>query len=478
MPKFESPVQLPKFTDDEWNRKKADHVSKYGYTINVPAFNDIFHTSLTTPPSKPELDLYKSKKIDELGKKRYDEIQKYQAKKRDHYLRMMSSPSPGWAQNIGSGLNFLDDLNDSLGTLAMVARFTARMVPRAIGKILMGPAGWALTAAEIVGFVGNLAYAPPTAKQGKRAMHDLTSRNPFSKKAAVRRARKLRLTLPTKGEIIEALQTTDSMFGYGICIGPLLGFAQDIIFGAYRVATGKKVIVKHAPIQYPTWMKALSPGIFALQAILPGNPVIDDDTYERAVMTSYAISQVMRPWILEWNPLDQVDGLQNAIIPAKPVIQPSTLMLLEEEGIDPRSVTGYPQINKREATFEELWDGSAEQTTNAFHAYADRNKHNYKGWMTAQFVSDIGQNMLALAEGDDAVVLDYDPVEKACHKMLDAGFVIYPTPTEAQINAFVTWIQTDTIFALSLQPFQFPRESRKRTGLDWIQESLIQHLKG
>lgn len=477
MPKFESPVQLPKFTDSDWEKKKANHIAKYGYTINVPAFNDIFHTSLTTPPSKPELDLYKNHDKNALGKKRFDEIQKYQAKKRDSYLRMISSPSPGWAQNIGSALNFLDDLNDALGTLSFVAKFTARMVPRAIGKVLMGPAGWALTAAEIVGFVGNLAYAPVTAMQGKRAMHDLTSRNPFTKKAAVARARKLRLTIPTKGEIIEALQTTDSMFGYGISLGPLMGFAQDIIFGAYRVATGKKVMVKHAPIAYPNWMKALSPGVFALQAILPGNPVIDDDTYERAVMTAYGISQVMRPYILDWNPLDQVDGLQNAIIPAKPVIQPSTLMLLEEEGIDPRSVTGYPQINKNESSFEELWDGSAEQTTNAFHGYADRNKNNYKGWMTAQFVSDIGQNMLSLAEGDDAVILDYDPVEKACHKMLDAGFVIFPTPTEAHINSFVNWIKTDTIYALSLQPTIFRTQSYKRTGLQWIQESLIMHLK-
>ena len=473
MPKFESPVQLPKFTDDDWEKKKADHISKYGYTINVPAFNDIFHTSLTTPPSKPELDLYKDKKIDQLGKKRYDQIQKYQAKKRDSYLRMISSPSPGWAQNIGSALNFLDDLNDALGTLAFVAKFTARMVPRAIGKVLMGPAGWALTAAEIVGFVGNLAYAPVTAMQGKRAMHDLTSRNPFTKKAAVARARKLRLTIPTKGEIIEALQTTDSMFGYGISLGPLMGFAQDIIFGAYRVATGKKVMLKHAPIAYPTWMKALSPGVFALQAILPGNPVIDDDTYERAVMTAYGISQVMRPYILDWNPLDQVEGLQNAIIPAKPILQPSTLMLLEEEGIDPRSVTGYPQINKNEATFEELWDGSAEHTTNAFHGYADRNKNNYKGWMIAQFVSDIGQNMLSLAEGDDAVILDYDPVEKACHKMLDANYFIFPTPTKSKTDAFVSWIENDTIYALSLNPVDFRTQSYLRTGLTWVPQSQL-----
>lgn len=478
MPKFQNPVQLPKFTGSDWEKKKADHISKYGYTINVPAFNDIFKFDLSTPPSKPELDLYKKKDIDALGKKRYDQIQKYQAKKRASYLRMIASPAPGWAQNIGSALNFIDDLNDTLGTLAMVARFTARLVPRVIGKILMGPAGWALTAAEIVGFVGNLAYAPVTALQGKRAMHDLTSRNPFTKKAAVARARKLRRHLPTKGEIIEALQTTDQMFGWGICLGPLMGFAQDIAFGAYRVATGKKVMVKHAPIEYPLWMKPLSPTIFALQAILPGNPVIDDDTYERAVMTAYAISQVLRPYNLEWNILDEVDGLQNIIIPAKPVIQPSTLMLLEEEGINPKSVTGYPQINKPEATFDELWDGSAEMTTNAFHGYAHRNKNNYKGWMTAQFVNDTAQNMLAMAEGDEAVVLDYDPVEKACHKMLDAGLVIYPTPTEAQINAFVNWIQTDTIFALSLQPFQFPKESRKNSGLNWIQESLIQHLKG
>jgi len=477
MPKFQNPVQLPKFTDDAWEKKKADHVSKYGYTINVPAFNDIFHTDITSPPSKPELDLYRKKDIDQLGKNRYDQIQKYQAKKRDSYLRMISSPSPGWAQNIGSALNFLDDLNDALGTLAFVAKLTARLVPRAIGKILMGPAGWALTAAEIAGFVGTLVYAPVTALQGKRAMHDLTSRNPFSKKAAVSRARKLRRHLPTKGEIIEALQTTDQMFGVGISIGPLMGFAQDIAFGAYRVATGKKVDIKSKPLDYPFWMKALSPGVFALQAILPGNPVIDDDTYERAVMTGYVISQVLRPYNLEWNILDQVDGLENVIIPAKPVTQPSTWMLLEEEGINPKSVTGYPQINKPEATFEELWDGSAEQTTNAFHAYADRNKNNYKGWMTAQFVNDTAQNMLAMAEGDEAVILDYDPVEKACHKMLDAGYVMYPTPTETQINSFVTWIQTDTIYALSLQPFQFTTESRKRTGLEWIRESGIQHLK-
>ena len=477
MPKFENPVQLPKFTDSSWAKKKADYVSKYGYTINVPAFNDIFKFDLSTPPSKPELDLYKKKDKDALGKKRYDQIQKYQAKKRDTYLRMMSSPAPEWAQNIGSALNFIDDLNDALGTFAFVAKMTARLVPRAIGKILMGPAGWALTAAEITGFVGNLVYAPVSAIQGKRAMHDLTSRNPFTKKAAVNRARKLRRHLPTQGEIIEALQTTEQMFGVGISIGPLMGFAQDIAFGAYRVATGKKVMVKHAPIEYPLWMKPLSPTIFALQAILPGNPVIDDDTYERAVMTAYAISQVLRPYNLEWNILDQVDGLQNVIIPAKPVIQPSTLMLLEEEGIDPRSVTGFPQVNKPEATFEELWDGSAEKTTNAFHGYADRNKNKYKGWMTAQYVNDIAQNMLAMAEGDEAVVLDYDPVEKACHKMLDARYVIYPTPTEAQINSFVNWVQTDTIFALSLQPFQFPRESRKNSGLNWIQESLIQHLK-
>jgi hypothetical protein len=473
MPKFESPVQLPQFTDSTWAAKKAKHVAKYGYRITVPAFDDIFHTSIVSPPSKSELDLYKAKKKDDLGKKRFEEIRRYQAKKREAYLRMIASPSPEWAQNVGSALNFLDDLNDSLGTLAFLAKFTARLVPRAIGKILMGPAGWALTAAEIVGFVGNLTYMPLSALQGKRALNDMTSRNPLTKKAAVSRARKLRKTMPTKGQIIEALQTTDGMFGYGISIGPLMGFAQDIAFGAYRVATGKKVEVKHAPMTYPTWMKALSPGVFALQAILPGNPVIDDDTYKRAVMTAYAMSQVMRPYVLDWNPLDQVDGLENVIVQARPVIQPSTLMLLEEEGIDPKSVTGFPQIGKREATFEELWDGSAEKTTNAFHGYAKRNKNTYEGWMTAQFVSDIGHNMIALAEGDDAVIMDYDPVEKACHNMLYAGYVMFPTPTEAKTKAFVNWIQTDTIYALSLKPVQFRTQSYLRTGLTWVPEAEL-----
>ncbi|GAI66677.1 unnamed protein product, partial [marine sediment metagenome] len=42
-----------------------------------------------------------------------------------------------------------DDVNDSLGTLAVIARFAAHMLPKRLGKLLLGPAGWALTAAEI-----------------------------------------------------------------------------------------------------------------------------------------------------------------------------------------------------------------------------------------------------------------------------------------------------------------------------------------
>lgn len=476
MPKFEFPIGLPQFTTEEFEKRKADHIAKYGYVINVPAFSDIIHLGFDTPPNEAELELYRKKKWDELSKRRRSEIANYQRKKRDAYLRMLATPTPGWLQNIGSALNFLDDVNDALGTAALLARFTARLLPKAAGRLLTGPAGWALLGAEIVGFLSSLITVPIAPIKGKRMMHDVVNKNPFSKKAAVARARKLRRTWPTKGEIIEALQTTDQMFGIGICLGPIIGNIQDLASGLVRSALGQKVTVRYTGPPVLPWMVPGYLGQKAAQALLTEPDIIDDETYSRTVAAAYATTQTMNPYMEDRNPLDKVDGLQHMIIKPQNPLSPSTMLLLEEEGIDYRNVIGYPQINKKEATYEELWDASADKITDTFHKFTNRNKNTHLGLMTSQMVNDCAESYLALAEGPENVVLDYDDVEKVCHKLLNAGYTLSTATTPEQNQRFAQWVYSDPIGILNLLPMHISARAYENSGVVWIHESKFPHL--
>ena len=106
--KFQAPIKLPKWTREEFMLEKQKYVAKYGYTINVPGFSDIFTWNVTPEPTPFELDLYKRKKVTQLGEKRFNDIKELMATKRDNYLRMLSSPTPQVVQNIGSIMTTLE----------------------------------------------------------------------------------------------------------------------------------------------------------------------------------------------------------------------------------------------------------------------------------------------------------------------------------------------------------------------------------
>ncbi|GAH54171.1 unnamed protein product [marine sediment metagenome] len=78
--KFEFPVKIHRFTTEEFDRKKADYVAKYGYEMNIPGFRDILKIGIDKPPTELELAKYKAKDVDALGGIRYDEIKDHMAK--------------------------------------------------------------------------------------------------------------------------------------------------------------------------------------------------------------------------------------------------------------------------------------------------------------------------------------------------------------------------------------------------------------
>lgn len=421
MAKFEFPVKLHRFTSEQFDRRKAEHVAKYGYTINIPGFRDIFKISFVSPPSEKELSQYKSDKPGELSERRWQEIKKHKQNKKESFLRMMSSPSPTWMNNIATAMTFLDDVNDTLGTVAVVAKFGAHMLPKTLGRVFMGPAGWALTAAEIANIGMTLSRLPLKAVKLKPQLHKGLGLNPFSKKARVARAAKLRKVGISKGELIEALQTTDNIFGVGLCLGPIMGLIQDIAFGAYRFFEGKKVSIS---ADLPNLLPYEAMGLRTMKAAMmlaTGGQELSDDDHARLILASNAATQIAWPLIQSWHPVDKISNVNDIEIQAPLPTDPTTIQLLQDEGIDPRTHRGFLHTNKEFASPTYLWDSAEPLIDASFHEYCDRNKHNQKGYMAATTAVDTIQNMFALMEGEDQVELDYSYTEKALHKMFDNG---------------------------------------------------------
>lgn len=436
MGRYQFPVKLWRFTSEEFDKRKADHVAKYGYNINIPGFSDIIKLGLDQPPTEEELSKYRPADPGELSVYRWKQIKAYKQRKKDSFLRMMASPSPTWMQNIGSAMTFLDDVNDTLGTLSMVLRIAAHMLPKALGKILMGPAGWALTAAEIANVGMTLSRLPIRAVAVKTKLHKGLGLNPFSKKAKVSRAAKLRRIRPGKGEIIEALQTTDNICGVGLCLGPIVGLVQDVIFGTYRVLTGKSVTVST-----PYWPMApheqLGLNVFkAVQQLWTGGQELTDDDHTRALLAANMATQIAWPLIQSWHPVDNISNINNIELQAPLPKDPTTLAIFAEEGIDPRKHRGFLSTNREFSTPIDLWDSAEPMIDDSFHEYCDRNKHNLKGFMTAETGVETIQNLYALIEGEDQVELDYSHTEKALHKMFDNGYRFHEITTSEQLACF------------------------------------------
>lgn len=75
-------------------------------------------------------------------------------------------------------------------------------------------------------------------------MHNL---NPFSRQARAARVLRSAGKLPSVGNLLEVLQTTDQLWGVGISLGGLVGVVNEAMFGLSQYADGKTVSVNGPP---------------------------------------------------------------------------------------------------------------------------------------------------------------------------------------------------------------------------------------
>lgn len=426
---YKFPIDLPRFTNEEMQAKKAAYVAEHGYFISPPKLSDIIHIKFHKEPDDREWRDFKSGSLRTNNPHRHGQIQDLLANKRRRARQIMGSPAPTWLSNIGSVMTFMDDVNDFAGTAAVACRIAARFAPKLLTKFFLGPAGWLLLIADIFSLMMTLTRLPISCIVGKRGFEGAGDLNPFSKKAKARRAKKLRRVLPGKGEMIEALQVTDQLFGIGLCLGPAVGFAQDIVAGTVRTVRGERVSWHSAPAPPRSHEQNAARVLRFAQTVGLSSDEFSEDDHWLIYIALNGATQVLKPYRDIWDPFDQVDGLEHVLFDAPTPKYDTTRFVLAELGIDAGVNVGWPGLNKKTATLEELWDFYQAPAAERFYDFCISNRRNALGSTGAQNAFEFAKNMLLLTEGYETVDEEFGPGFDGWHRWFLNGCEIEGFPS-------------------------------------------------
>ena len=217
---------LPKFTTEEFDKRRDQYQAKYGNTVNIPGFADVVHIIPKARISAEEraAHLWATKR-GLPSPLTPDQLQTMQYKK-FRFLKALASATPGWYKNYGAVATVLDNVEDALVTVVVMGRLAVKIAPRLLSKWVSG-FGWLLLGSDILNAVNLISWAGAITRGCKGLHGSWQEKNPFHAKAAARRTLKLQRSFLSFGEFLEVAQTTDQLFGVGLCLGGLMGMVTD-----------------------------------------------------------------------------------------------------------------------------------------------------------------------------------------------------------------------------------------------------------
>jgi len=429
-------------TTEDFRKKKEAYNAKYGYKIHIPGFDDIFKWDTTPEPTQEELEQYRKKDVFSLGEVRFEAIKRLMAKKRENFLRILSSPAPDIVQNATSILTALDDVNDTLGTFVVVGRIAARRLPSIAFKLFAGPAGWALTAADIAGLALDLTRTPFKSRNIQHEINETVRDHPFSKKAKIRRLNKIKRLKLTKGEIIEGLQTTENMFGIGISLGPIFSLLTDIPSGLYRHAKGEKVTLVGLPAPLLWFDKIWSKMLKHAAYLSTGIPIELDQEMTKSMVASNLAIEIYRAQFSDMSPFDVLPELDEMLLsPAVPE-HPSTKLVVANELGSALAHTGWPFSSHKYISPKHIFEEGHDHLWYNIRKWRERNSRDLEAMVGAQNAGEAGLNIMGALEGDDALDLEYEPVAMSILALLNQGYRFPPDVTQAQLDAWAGTVDT------------------------------------
>lgn len=453
---------MPKY--EFWAMKQA-YIAKYGYTINIPSLGDIIELSPINPPTPFEEAVWKAKKYELLSPARVEEIRKYKAKRKQQFLAMLGSPTPQSLLYMGSVATALDDAEDALVTLVVLGKILIKILPEFVGKLLAGPFAWILLASDILnsmrffGIPFLLSKAKAIAK-GKRLIDVLPRSHRVTREGktlalihndALYNVKKIEAAAKNKvrnstihfGSVLEVAQVTDQVFGVGLSLGPIVGMAEDAVSGLVRTLMGQKVSAQFSatgqplpniPITptpahlYTTQPPGTSPAYYPACRV-PKAALIywssgfkfDDDTNNMMIAANYLAHQEILSAEQPWNILDQNPDVGNLAIAPPQRINWITKEIIEEEGLDWRTMMGWPHSGGAWVTINDIMDNYPSAVKSGLDSMLKTQSDSVKAYFQAAALNETMFHLYANLVGEGNVRYDYTEAGRWFQTIMETG---------------------------------------------------------
>jgi hypothetical protein len=437
---IQSPFKLPRFTDAEFEKKRITYQAKYGSTMNVPGFNDVFHLKIPVTITTEEMAAHRFAKKRGLPSPLTPEKLEAIAGRRYRFLKALASPAPGWLKNASAVLTFLDNSEDALVTAAVLGRLAVKYGPRIFSK-LTGPTGWLLLGSDILNFFNISSQISFAAMGHKRIIEDYTNKLPFSAKAKAARTSKLSKLWPTFGEILEIAQTTDQMFGFGICLGQIMGMVQEVMLAeaSQLEYMGVKIV---ETIKQPTqWEKIWARALTSPTIIWSGGNLYLKDDREKVTATSDTSIHALWPWWSKENPLEKIKGLANWLIKPPKASRAETIETLAETGYDPTVTPNWPMMDVPAATLEDIVRTFAPKIKDEFQDYALRHRTDWNAYICACKATEYTQGITAALSDDGTAVVSQTAYAQAAKEMSRDILLMPPDTPQGLVDQLAEWIE-------------------------------------
>jgi hypothetical protein len=217
---------LPRFTTDEYEKKRTQYQAKYGTSVNIPGFEDIIHIIPKSKITVEEMAAHTWASRRKLPSPLTAPKLLLLAAKKYRFLKSLASPTPTWLRTYGAVASAMDNVEDALVTLYWSGRLIVGIAPRLLGKTT-SVLGWLLMGSDVLNLANVISWAGAMTRGCKGLHGHLQSKNPFHKKYKAEHAIRLKQRMPGFGAFTEFLQTADQLFGFGLCLGGLFGMVQD-----------------------------------------------------------------------------------------------------------------------------------------------------------------------------------------------------------------------------------------------------------
>lgn len=437
---IQSPFQLPRFTDAEFEQQRQKYQEKYGSRINVPGFEDVIQWHTKVQISNEDMAAHKIAQRQGLPSPLTDEQLAQLTNNKNKFLRMLQAPEGEVSRAATAVMTATDNANDALFTFAVLGQLATYLAPKALSRA--APIfGWAQGAADVLNLVNVAAQITKKSYSNKRLLEKNLDSNPFHKKFWSGRVERFGKKWPGLGELLQIPQVTQSMFGVGLCLGGIMGTMNDVLtIGTEQVLQGVANIIYTAEGERELsdiWGDTINSASIVWNA----KDWVDEQTLAQVTLAaSLSLATLMPTWIQTETP-EFLDIMQAAGSRQKPAYHIDTKYLMDQFGIDPEATPNWPMFDAITVPMEDIAYTYGPRIKDNFTEYLLENEYTPEGVLTGQAATDFHGSILATFSDDHQAQVSQTAIAGAGKDLAIASLYIPPETSQATIEKLTDWIQ-------------------------------------